>query len=143
MTPDAYSTGQFAVPPPFLSLLLSAAPLCFPGVGVLMGWWQSCLFTLLSCFHSGPLSTLFSGHSHRCFIFPPCLSALAGGAADPRMAGSPPVLVSPLSDLWDWLVLGFCLDPRAFSLPLPPSHHTPFHLPHLDMLCGTCTFISL
>ena len=40
-------------------------------------------------------------------------------AADPHAACSLPVLVSPLSDPWDRLGLGFCLGRRAFSLPLP------------------------
>ena len=66
------------------------------------------------------------------------------GAADPHAACSLPVLVSPLSDPWDRLVLGFCLGRRAFSLPLPLSPTTlPSFPTHLDVLCGMCTFIFL
>ena len=57
--------------------------------------------------HTGILSSFISS--------PPWL----GRAADPHAARSLPVLVSPLSDPWDRLVLGFCLGRRAFSLPLP------------------------
>ena len=56
----------------FLSQPLSPVPLCFPWGGVAHGWWQSCLFMLLSWLHLGSLPTLFPGHSHnshRYFIF--------------------------------------------------------------------------
>lgn len=84
-----------------------------------MGWWQSCLFMPLSQLHLGSLSTLFPGHSHQCFIFLRSLSSLANRAADPHAVCSLPVLVSPPSDPWDQLALGFCLGRRAFSLTLP------------------------
>lgn len=101
-----------------LSAFVSSPSLLSLG-GVLMGWWQSCLFMLLSQLHLGSLSTLFPGHSHQCFIFLHSLSSLADGAADPHAVCSLPVLVSPPSDPGDQLALGFCLGRRAFSLPLP------------------------
>lgn len=101
-----------------LSAFVSSPSLLSLG-GVPVGWWQFCLFMLLSQLHLGSLSTLFPGHSHRCFIFLRSLSSLADGAADPHAVCSLPVPASPLSDPWDQRALGFCLGRRAFSLPLP------------------------
>ena len=84
--PRAFSPATSAVLPPFLPSSLSLClpphfafpPLCFPrGTEWLMGWWQSCLFMLLSRLRSGPLPTLVPGYSRRRFIFLHSLSSLA------------------------------------------------------------------
>lgn len=83
-----------------------------------MRWWQSCLFMLLSHLHLGSSPPSLWPLAWAFHLLLGCL------AADPHAARSLPVLVSPLSDPWDWLVLGFCLGRRAFSLLLPLSPTT-------------------
>ena len=128
----------------FLSQPLSPAPLCFPWGGVAHGWWQSCLFMLLSRLYLGSLTTLFPGHSHnshRYFIFLRFLSSLAWqGCWSPR---SPLSSCPCISTVWSLGSAGFRLLFGLQGFLSVSASFPPPSLPSLssDVFCGMCTFI--
>lgn len=119
----------------FLALLCLQLLLAFPrwtAQGMEANLVFSCFCPISIWGPAPPSPWLFTS----AFYLPSFPLLLGPWVADPHAACSLPVPVSPLSDPWDRLVLGFCLGRRAslcLSPPLPPLFPPSSQRPLWDM----------